>query len=527
MKKSILSIKDLNVKFEFNNQKVEAVKKSNFEIFKGECLAIVGESGSGKSVTALSIMKLIRSNVNLKLSGKIIYNQKDLLKQNESFLQTIRGKKISMIFQEPMTSLNPLHTIEKQLKECLSAEYGSKKQRCINLLNEVGIDQAEKRLEQYPHQLSGGQRQRVMIAMAISNTPDILIADEPTTALDVTIQKQILELLDYLRKKFNMSLLLITHDLGIVKEISDRVCVMEDGNIVEQDFTKNIFSKPKHIYTKKLINSKPSEKKNSKQNRKEILKVKKLNVYYEGPRGFFFKNKTNQFHAVKDVSFELKQGETLGIVGESGSGKSSIAQALLKLIDSKGDVFFKKRKISNLANNHFRPFRKNIQIIFQDPFASLSPRLTIQDIISEGLFIHQKNLSFNEIEEKTKTIINDVNLSETMLSRYPHEFSGGQRQRIAIARALILNPELIILDEPTSALDMTVQSQIVDLLLNLQSKHKLTYIFISHDLKIIKAISDKIIVMKDGEVIESNSKVNLFRSPRSPYTKNLLESAFF
>ena len=282
-------------------------------------------------------MKLIRTNVNLKLSGKIIYNQKDLLKQNESFLQTIRGKKISMIFQEPMTSLNPLHTIEKQLKECLSAEYRSKKQRCINLLNEVGIDQAEKRLEQYPHQLSGGQRQRVMIAMAISNTPDILIADEPTTALDVTIQKQILELLDYLRKKFKMSLLLITHDLGIVKKISDRVCVMEDGNIVEQDFTKNIFSKPKHIYTKKLINSKPSEKKNSKQNRKEILKVKKLNVYYEGPRGFFLKNKTNQFHAVKNVSFDLKQGEALGIVGESGSGKSSIAQALLKLIDSKGN----------------------------------------------------------------------------------------------------------------------------------------------------------------------------------------------
>ena len=525
--KTLLEIKNLAVTFEFNGQKVNAVKDSSFKINKGECLAIVGESGSGKSVTALTIMRLIRSNSNLKISGSANYEKKNLLNLDEFNLQKIRGKKISMIFQEPMTSLNPLHNIEKQITECFLLNQKSNKSKCIELLKEVGIENPEQRLSHFPHQLSGGQRQRVMIAMAIANNPDLLIADEPTTALDVTIQKQILDLLDKLRKKYKMSLLLITHDLGIVKKIADRVCVMEKGIIVEQNETSKLFSKPKHFYTKKLINSEPREKKLIKKKNDIILSVKNLNVFYKNTSSFFFINKSNDFQAVKNISFEIAKGETLGIVGESGSGKSSIAQALIKLISSEGNFFFKNKNISNLREKEFRSYRKNIQIIFQDPFASLSPRLTIQDIVSEGLEVHYKEKSKKEMIDLTKKIINDVGLDPDMLSRYPHEFSGGQRQRIAIARALILNPELIILDEPTSALDMTVQSQIVDLLLSLQEKKKLTYIFISHDLKIVRALSDKIMVMKSGKIIEFEEKKKIFSKPKSEYTKRLLNSAYF
>ncbi len=525
--KTLLEIKNLNITFNFNEQTVNAVRNSSFKINKGECLAIVGESGSGKSVTALAIMKLIRSNSQLKITGDVIYDKKNLLNLDESNLQNIRGKKISMIFQEPMTSLNPLHNIEKQITECFEKKHKSNRSKCINLLNEVGIEDPEKRLSHYPHQLSGGQRQRVMIAMAIANNPDLLIADEPTTALDVTIQKQILDLLDKLRKKYKMSLLLITHDLGIVKKISNRVCVMEKGNIVEQNETSKVFNQPVHHYTKKLIKSEPREKKINKKKNEIILSVKSLNVYYKNKSSFFFTNKNNDFHAVKNLSFEIAKGETLGIVGESGSGKSSIAQALIKLISSKGKFFFKNKDISSLSEKDFRSHRKNIQIIFQDPFASLSPRLTIEDIVSEGLEVHYKEKSKKEMIDLTKKIIVDVGLDPSMLSRYPHEFSGGQRQRIAIARALILNPELIILDEPTSALDMTVQSQIVDLLLNLQETKKLTYIFISHDLKIVKALSDKIMVMKSGEIVEFNDKKRIFLEPKNNYTKQLLNSAYF
>ena len=525
--KSLLEVNNLNITFEFNSQVVNAVKNSSFKIKKGECLAIVGESGSGKSVTALTIMRLIRSNSNLKISGNVIYENKNLLNLDESRLIKIRGKKISMIFQEPMTSLNPLHNVEKQITECFEISEKSDKSKCINLLKEVGIENPEQRLSHYPHQLSGGQRQRVMIAMAIANNPDLLIADEPTTALDVTIQKQILDLLDKLRKKYNMSLLLITHDLGIVREISDRVCVMEQGEIVEQNYTNKVFNQPNHNYTKKLINSKPREKKFQKKRSEVILTVKNLSVFYKNKNSFLFKNKDDYFQAVKNLSFEIIKGETLGIVGESGSGKSSIAQALIKLVSSEGSVFFKNKNVSDLSEKKFRPFRKDIQMIFQDPFASLSPRLTIQDIVGEGLEVHYKEKSKKEIISLTNKIINDVGLDSSMLSRYPHEFSGGQRQRIAIARALILNPELIILDEPTSALDMTVQSQIVDLLLNLQEKKNLTYIFISHDLKIIKALSDKILVMKSGNIVEFEAKKKIFSKPKDPYTKRLLNSAYF
>ena len=525
--KPLLEIEKLNITFEFNGQVVNAVKDSSFKINKGECLAIVGESGSGKSVTALAIMRLIRSSSQLRITGSATYEKKNLLNSDESSLQNIRGKKISMIFQEPMTSLNPLHTIEKQISECFEINEKFNKKKCIKLLNEVGIENPELRLSHFPHQLSGGQRQRVMIAMAIANNPDLLIADEPTTALDVTIQKQILDLLDKLRIKYKMSLLLITHDLGIVKKIADRVCVMEKGRIVEQNQTSKVFSQPKHSYTKKLINSKPREKKIIKNKNEIILSVKNLSVYYKNNRSFFFKNDNNNFQAVKNLNFEIAKGETLGIVGESGSGKSSIAQALIKLISSKGNFFFKNKDISILNEKDFRSYRKNIQIIFQDPFASLSPRLTIQDIVSEGLEVHYKEKSKEEMIDLTKKIIKDVGLDSSMLSRYPHEFSGGQRQRIAIARALILNPELIILDEPTSALDMTVQSQIVDLLLNLQEKNNLTYIFISHDLKIVKALSDKIMVMKSGEIIEFEEKRKIFSKPKNKYTKQLLNSAYF
>ncbi len=525
--KTLLEIKNLNITFGFNDQIVNAVSNSSFKINKGECFAIVGESGSGKSVTALTIMRLIRSNSQLRISGEAIYENKDLLNLDESTLQNIRGKKISMIFQEPMTSLNPLHNIEKQITECFSKRQSSDKSKCISLLKEVGIENPEIRLSHYPHQLSGGQRQRIMIAMAIANNPDLLIADEPTTALDVTIQKQILDLLDNLRKKYKMSLLLITHDLGIVKKIADRVCVMEKGIIVEQNKTSIVFSHPDHNYTKKLINAEPREKKIIKKKREIILSVNNLNVFYKNKNSFLFKNKNQDFQAVKNISFEIAKGETLGIVGESGSGKSSVAQALIKLISSEGDFFFKKKNISQLHEKNFRSYRKDIQIIFQDPFASLSPRLTIQDIVSEGLEVHFKDKTKKEMMDLTEEIIYDVGLDPSMLSRYPHEFSGGQRQRISIARALVLDPELIILDEPTSALDMTVQAQIVDLLLKLQEKKELTYIFISHDLKIIRALSDKIMVMKSGNIVEFEEKKKIFSKPQSDYTKSLLSSAYF
>ena len=523
--KKVIEIKDLSVSFTQNNELVKAVQKSNFFINEGECFSIVGESGSGKSVTAMSMMKLIKGSNNTLISGYIKFEDENLLTLSEQKLTKIRGKDISMIFQEPMTSLNPLHTIKKQIGECLF-NLNKKEERIVELLREVGIENAEERLDHFPHQLSGGQRQRVMIAMAIANNPKLLIADEPTTALDVTIQKQILDLLDSLRRKFQMSLLLITHDLSIVKKISDRVCVMKNGQIVEQGETKSLFKKPKHPYTLKLINSSPNEKKFKSKNSKIILKTNNLNIRYQLNSNSFFNRKNKFFHAVKNLNIQLVKGTTLGVVGESGSGKSSLALAMLKLIKSEGDIFYKNYNISKLNETSFRNFRKNIQIIFQDPFASLSPRLTIERIIGEGLEVHKKGLKKNEVSNLILRILEKVGLEKSMLNRYPHEFSGGQRQRIAIARALILEPEIIILDEPTSALDMTVQKQIVDLLLHLQKDLTLTYIFISHDLKIVKALSDKIVVMRHGEVIEEGSVKEIFLKPKENYTKKLIQSAF-
>ena len=527
--KTILSVKNLNISFEVDNKSIDAVKNSNFEISKGETFSIVGESGSGKSVTALSIMQLLNKNSKTKISGEIIYKNKNILSLPDDDLMKIRGTEISMIFQEPMTSLNPLHTIKKQVCECLHSSLTKlqKIDRCMELLRLVGIENLEEKMNSYPHQLSGGQRQRVIIAMAISNNPELLIADEPTTALDVTIQKQILDLLNKLRKKFNMSLLLITHDLGIVKNVSDRICVMKKGTIIEQGTVKKIFTNPSEVYTKKLINSEPKNKFVSKQSSsEEILNVSNLNVSYDLNNSFLDFSK-KRFKAVNNLSFKLFEGETLGIVGESGSGKSSLAQAILRLIKFRGEIFFKKKLISNLKMNNFRPLRKNIQIIFQDPFASLSPRLTIEEIIGEGLEVHK--IVENKVKKKEliKKIIAEVGLDQQMLNRYPHEFSGGQRQRVAIARALILKPELIILDEPTSALDMTVQSQIIDLLIELQMKHGISYIFISHDLKVIKALCDNILVMKNGSLVESGSKNKIFNNPKEKYTKELINAAFF
>ena len=521
----VIEIKDLSVSFTQNKEVVKAVQKSNFFIKKGECFSIVGESGSGKSVTAMSMMKLLKKSNNTLISGFIKFEEENLLTLSEKKLAKIRGKGISMIFQEPMTSLNPLHTIKKQIGECLF-DLNKKEERIVELLKEVGIENAEERLNHFPHQLSGGQRQRVMIAMAIANNPKLLIADEPTTALDVTIQKQILDLLDSLRKKFQMSLLLITHDLSIVKNISDRVCVMKNGQIVEQGKTKSLFKKPKHPYTLKLINSSPNEKKFKSKNSKIILSTKNLNIRYQLNSNSFFNRKNKFFHAVKNLNIQLAKGNTLGVVGESGSGKSSLALAILKLIKSEGDIFYKNFNISKLSDTSFRNFRKNIQIIFQDPFASLSPRLTIERIIGEGLEVHKKGLKKNEVSNLILEILEKVGLEKSMLNRYPHEFSGGQRQRIAIARALILEPEIIILDEPTSALDMTVQKQIVDLLLELQKNLTLTYIFISHDLKIVKALSDQVVVMQHGEIIEEGSVKEIFSKPKESYTKKLIQSAF-
>ncbi len=525
---NLVSIKNLSVGFQSQNIKSNVVKSISFEIPKGKTVALVGESGSGKTVTALSILKLLPYPSAFHDSGEIIYNNIDLLKSKQNEIQKIRGKNISAIFQEPMTSLNPLHTIEKQVNEILmihsSISYSEASKKTKKLLDQVGLQNISNRIKAYPYELSGGQRQRVMIAMSIANNPDLLLADEPTTALDVTVQSQILDLIKSLQQKMNMSILFISHDLAVVKKIADYVCIMKDGEIVEKNTKKNIFSKPQHPYTKILISSQAKKKSTATDQNDLILKANRLKVWYPIKKGFL-RRTVDYVKAVDSINFKLGIKQTLGIVGESGSGKTSLVLAMLKLISSSGEIIFKQQNINNINNNHMKKLRKEMQIVFQDPFSSLSPRMTIEQIISEGLDIHEKKLSYDEKQNRIKKITEEVGLNyEDVHKRFPHEFSGGQRQRIAIARALVLKPKLLILDEPTSALDVSIQNQILDLLNQLQDKYNLSFIFISHDMKVIKTMADYIIVLKDGKIVEEGNTNSIFNSPKESYTHRLIQS---
>jgi len=523
----LLTISDLSIRFDDGPL---AVQNLSLSIKPGETLAIVGESGSGKSVSALSILRLLDARHVSYPSGSILYHSEDLLKAPEKTLRKIRGRKVSMIFQEPMTSLNPLHTVEKQISETLQLHLGMRgpqaRQRCLELLDLVGIQAPEQRLKSYPHQLSGGQKQRVMIAMALANEPELLIADEPTTALDVTVQKQVLELLQSIQQKLGMAMLLITHDLSLVRRYADRVVVMEQGKKVEEGETRKLFEAPEHPYTRKLIDAEPPEHPLAAPGTESpLLEVSGLGVAFTVRKSFLGTVKES-FQAVKDVGFSLGHGETLGIVGESGSGKTTIGHALLKLTGSTGSIRLDGTELSTLSQKQFRPWRRRVQIVFQDPFGSLSPRMSVEQIIREGLEIHDRD---NTPEHQNKVIqaLRDVGLDPDARHRYPHEFSGGQRQRIAIARALVLQPDLIILDEPTSALDRTVQKQVIELLREIQKRYGLSYIFISHDLAVVRALSHKLLVLRHGSIVEYGNATDIFRSPRADYTRELLNAAFF
>lgn len=521
---SLISIKKLTISFKANQNVVNDV---NIEIPKGKTVAIVGESGSGKTLSALSILKLLPGNANIN-SGSIIFEEKDLLKLPSKEIEKIRGNKISTIFQEPMSSLNPLHTIDKQIKEMITTH--NKKnivelnKSVFNLLKEVNLDDLMNRPNIYSYELSGGQRQRVMIAMSIANNPDLLIADEPTTALDVTVQQQILSLLNKIQKQRKMSILFISHDLAVVNKIADYIYVMKDGKIIEHGEKNEIFNNPKNIYTKQLVGFQNKIRKSQENKEVEILKIKDLKVWYPIKKGIF-KKTVDYVKAIDAINFTLKKKETLGIVGESGSGKTSLVLAILKLITSSGTIEFDEMDLNSIKKNKLKNIRKNIQIVFQDPFSSLSPRMNVEKILNEGIDVHFPK--YSELEKKQ--ILKDI-LKETGMdydrdhNKYPHEFSGGQRQRIAIARALILKPKILILDEPTSALDITIQNQILDLLQNLQEKYSLSYIFISHDMNVIRSVSDKIIVLNKGKLIEYDNAEIIFNNPVDEYTKNLIRS---
>jgi microcin C transport system ATP-binding protein len=523
----LLQINDLSIRF---GQNAKVVDSLSVCIQKGETLALVGESGSGKSVSALSILRLLDERHATYPSGEIMFLGEDMLKISDKRLRQIRGRKISMIFQEPMTSLNPLHTVEKQIGETLAIHRGMRgpqaRKRCIELLTLVGIQNPETRLNSYPHQLSGGQKQRVMIAMALANEPDLMIADEPTTALDVTVQKQVLELLRELQQKMGMAILLITHDLSIVRRYADKVAVMEKGKLVEQAVTQELFNSPQHPYTRMLLDSVPPAAPISLPKCKDaLLEVTNLDVRFTTKKSLFGKI-TASFHAVRDVSFKVARGETLGIVGESGSGKTTIGHALLKLTASTGSVILADRELANLNQKQFRPWRRRIQIVFQDPFGSLNPRMSVAEVIQEGLTIHHTDNPASH-EHKVIQALNDVGLDPEVRHRYPHEFSGGQRQRIAIARALVLQPDLIVLDEPTSALDRTVQKQVIELLRDIQTRYGLSYIFISHDLSVVRALSHKLLVLQNGSIVEYGKATDIFRAPKQTYTQELLSAALF
>ncbi|MSP44586.1 MAG: ABC transporter ATP-binding protein [Xanthobacteraceae bacterium] len=526
----LLSVKDLSIAFGTGERQVLAVDRISFSIRKGETLALVGESGSGKSATALSIMKLLPYPAASHPSGQVMFKGQDLLSLPERKIREIRGADITIIFQEPMTSLNPLHTIERQIGEILLLHRGltgaSARKRILELLTQVGIPNPETRLQSYPHQMSGGQRQRVMIAMALANEPDLLIADEPTTALDVTVQAQILNLLKELQARLGMAMLFITHDLGIVRKIADRVCVMKDGKIVEENAVADIFKSPQHPYTKALLAAEPHPHALQPNPTGEIvLKTDDLKVWFPIKRGITRKT-VGHIKAVDGVSVEVRKGETLGVVGESGSGKTTLGLAILRLISSDGPIVFMGNPLQGLRFKEMRPHRRNMQIVFQDPYGSLSPRMSVSDIIQEGMWIHMPHIPRHECEKHVIKALVDVGLDPETRFRYPHEFSGGQRQRIAVARAIVLEPTFVVLDEPTSALDMLIQAQMVDLLCALQKRHDLTYMFISHDLRVVAAMSSSLMVMKEGKVVETGPAAEIFKSPKTAYTRALFAAAF-
>ena len=526
---SLVDVRDLSVTFNAGKNETRAVKGISFHIRKGETVALVGESGSGKSVSALSIMRLLPYPAASHPSGKITFEGAELLTASDEDMQKIRGDRISIIFQEPMTSLNPLHTIERQVGEILTLHSGldgaAVRARVLELLRKVGIVDPEKRLDSYPHQLSGGQRQRVMIAMALANEPDILIADEPTTALDVTIQAQILELLKDLQKELGMAMLLITHDLGIVRNMAERVYVMQSGEIVENGPTEKIFTEPEHPYTRHLLAAEPKgEPPVHNAKAPIVVETKDLKVWFPIKRGLLQKT-VDHIKAVDGVSIRLRAGETVGVVGESGSGKTTLGLAILRLISSDGPVIYMGKRIDGMSSKDMRPLRREMQIVFQDPYGSLSPRLSIFEIVAEGLGIQQPDLTWEQQRERVTRALQEVGLDAQALDRYPHEFSGGQRQRIAIARAMVLEPKFVMLDEPTSALDMSVQAQIVDLLQDLQKKRQLSYLFISHDLKVVKALCNYVLVMKNGKIVEEGPADKIFTAPQQDYTRALLAAA--
>ena len=526
---SLLEVKDLSVHFHQGGKTSVAVDHVSFTLDKGQTLALVGESGSGKSVTANSILKLLPYPAASHPNGEILFNGENLLDADEADLRRVRGRNITMIFQEPMTSLNPLHTVEKQIGEILELHGDVKgetaRRRIIELLGKVGIRDPETRLQDYPHQLSGGQRQRVMIAMALANNPDLLIADEPTTALDVTVQAQILKLLKDLQQEFGMALLLITHDLGIVRHMADHVVVMQKGMVVEAAPAKQLFVSPQHAYTKMLLAAEPrGNPPEVNPTAETLVETDNLKVWFPVKRGFFRKI-TGHIKAVDGVSCTVKAGQTLGIVGESGSGKTTLGLAILRLISSQGPIIYRGQRIDGLKSTAMRPLRRDMQVVFQDPFGSLSPRMSILQIVEEGLQIQNPGMSAAERRKRVGDSLAETGLDPETMDRYPHEFSGGQRQRIAIARALALDPKFIMLDEPTSALDMSVQAQVVDLLRKLQQKHNLGYLFISHDLKVVRALANEVIVMRNGLVVERGPSQEIFSAPKEDYTKALLAAS--
>ncbi len=525
----LLEVRDLSVGFRAGDREVSAVRHISFDIQKGETVALVGESGSGKTVTALSILQLLPYPTAFHESGSILFQGRELVGANPKLLRSVRGNQIAMIFQEPMTSLNPLHTVEKQISETLALHKGlnrvAARARVVELLHLVGLPEAEQKMASYPHQLSGGQRQRVMIAMALANDPDLLIADEPTTALDVTIQAQILRLLKDLQARLGMAVLLITHDLSIVEKMADRTCVMTNGEIVEQGETGSLFAAPKHLYTQKLMAAAPKGRKAPAiADAPVVMEARDVKVWFPITTGFL-RRVTGYVKAVDGVSLSVREGHTLGVVGESGCGKTSLALALLRLERSQGDILFRGQNVQGWSSNKLRPLRREMQIVFQDPFDSLSPRMSVGEIVGEGLDVHNMARDPKERRALVTQALTEVGLDPESRDRYPHEFSGGQRQRIAIARAMILKPRFVVLDEPTSALDMSVQAQIVDLLRDLQARHNLAYLFISHDLRVVRALADDILVMQGGKMVEQGPAEQIFSRPAQAYTRALIAAA--